>query len=494
MEGHETLTSGDGGVIKSISHIFRSDSFIPSSSVFPEIDKERLLDELEIESQGRTRGSENQPITKSKQPDHVEQLIISRVEELRRRGLENFETNRQVYTERLNKAVSARMQVQTFANDSKAKFSEEVTLWKSSMVSARERVQETFEWRRIFRERNGLVRPAKPASSWASIVGLGLIMIVIESAANSYLFAQKNTLGLLGGLLAAFLVSVGNVTVSTFFGMSARYVNCRGVSNILKTLFGISAFFIWLTFAIIYNLAVAHFRDAVETVGAWDQAGLVAMETLKDSPVSLHTLESYILAILGGIISIVAFLKGYNSSDPYPGYSRINQDVWDARDEYNDTLREAVESLAERREEAVEKLREANDEVHRAINDSVDALYGQKALQANLKPFLEQCGIAVNYLLAVYRDANKAARTDDPPAYFDTKFKFQSFTPAEVDESRKVQAEKELAEVSSLVDESIKEIFEVFNEAVSGHYEIDELEGTHIARKSERGLPTTNAE
>lgn len=469
-------------MLKSLTDIFKSDEFVPTSSVFPDIKKDALVKDLQLADEGRKRGSSNQPEAESETLDHIELKAVSRVEDLRRRGLENYEINRRVYSERLNEAVSARMLVETEAKDSKAKFEEEVKKWPSILVNARERVQETYKWRNRFREINKLERPAKEVASWASLIGLSLIMIVVESAGNAYLFSQKNTLGLLGGLMAAFIVSVANVSLSSMFGMATRYINCQGFRNLYKKVIGLGFFVTWVGFAVGYNLAVAHFRDAVETIGEWREAGVVAIQTLLENPIGLHTMESYVLFIIGAFISILAFLKGYNHSDPYPGYAKVAHDVLIAREDYVDQLEEAIETLAEHRDNAVNGLRAANDEVHRNINDSVDALYGQKALNSNLTPFLEQCNIAVNYLLSVYRDANKAARTDAPPEYFNELYAFEVFEASQEDESRRQKAEIQVDEVNELVNRSIQEIFDVFHKAVKSHYEIDELEGTYIDR------------
>lgn len=476
-------------MLKSLTNLFRADEFIPSSAVFPDVDKERIAKDLNLEEEGAKRGVSDQPEENAGSLDHIELRAVARVEELRRRGLENFEVNRRVYSERLNLAVSARMQVETDANDAKSRFLEEVTKWNSMMVTPRERVQETFRWRNRFREINGIERPAKAAASWASIIGLAFVMIVLESAGNSYLFAQKNSLGLLGGLMAAFLVSLGNVSISTLLGMATRYINCRGFGNLHKKISGMIFAAFWLCFMIVYNFLVAHFRDAVERVGEWREAGAEAVQTLISDPIRLDAMESYVLLILGGFISVVAFLKGYNSLDPYPGYSKVAQDVIDAREEYVEYLKDSIDTLAEHRDDAVETLKLESEEVHRNINDSVDALYGQKALQSNLDPFLEQCNISANYLLAVYRDANKASRKKKAPKYFETEYAFKQFTSPVADIERRDEAEAQLKQVTEMVSNSITEIFEVFHTAVQGHYEIDELEGTTIARS---GSPSSS--
>ena len=463
--------------------LFRSDEFVPSSAVFPDIDKERLAKDLKLAAEGTKRGESKQPESDAETHDHIEWKAIGRVDGLRRRGLDNFETNHRVYSERLNLADSARMLVETEANDAKARFAEEVKRWRARMVTPRERVQETYRWRTQFRKENKIgLRPAKPASDWPNIIGLALIMILLESAGNAYLFSQNNPLGILGGLIAAFLISFGNVSLSTLPGMATRYINCRGFQNLPKKVAGLLFALFWVGFALSYNAAVAHFRDAVETTLQWREAGETAIQALIANPVGLNTMESYLLFLLGVFISIVAFLKGYNSSDPYPQYSKVSQDVFDARNDYIGYLEDSIDALAENRDRAVEALRTAREEVTRHISDSVDALFGQKALQANLAHFLEQCDISANYLLAVYRDANKAVRDDEPPEYFQKPFAFEEFTAPVADEARRAKAEEQARQVSDLVNTAIKEIYAVFHDAVQEHYDIDELEGKFVDR------------
>ena len=481
-------------MLNSIKELFRTDEFVASSEVFPNIDKDRIVKDLKLEDEGKARGEANQPETKASSLDHVELKAVGRVEELRRRGLENYETNRRVYAERLNLAVSARMQVETEANDAKSRFVEEVTKWKSMMVTPRERVTETYAWRKQFRSDNKLVRPAKLGSVWPGIIALSFVMVVLESIGNAYLFSQSNPLGILGGLIAAFLVSAGNVLISTLLGILSRYINCRGLQNLHKKLFGLLFGALWLGFLVIYNLGVAHFRDAAERTDEWRQAGVEAIQTLLANPIGLDTMESYILLLLGAFISVVSFIKGHNAGDPYPRYARVSQDVVEARNDYVAHLEDSIEILAEHRDEAVVSLRDANDEVHRNINDSVDALYGQKALTSNLGPFLEQSDLAANYALAVYRDANKAVREDKAPKYFDQKFAFEPFEEPEFDEGKREEAEIQVKEVSEMVNKAIQEIFDVFDRSVLSHYEIDELEGTVIERRSSSPRPSIKSE
>ena len=470
-------------MLQRLKDFFRSDELIASSAIFPDIDKERLVRELDLKRKGNIRGGVNKPETYTESLDHVELKIVDRVEKLRRIGLQNYETNRSIYVERLNNAGSARMLVETEANKARSHFIEEVTKWKSMMVTPRERIQESYRWRTQFREENEIgLRPAKPPVSWFKIIALALIMILSESVANAYLFSQNNPLGLLGGVFAAFLVSCANVCLSTLLGMGVRYMNCRGLKNFLKKLFGLACALVWAGFLICYNAAVAHFRDAVESTLEWQEAGEIAIQTLIAHPYSLDTMESYVLFLIGAFISAAAFLKGLNSFDPYPHYSIVAQDVIDARDEYIDYLEESIDTLADYRDDAADDLRQIGEDVKMSIQDSVEALYGQKALQANLPSFLEQCNISVNYLLAIYRDSNRAVRKDAAPEYFKKKYEFEEFIPETTDQDRRSKAEIQADKVSDMVNNANHEIYAVFEKAVREHYEIEELEGNFVDR------------
>ncbi len=74
---------------------------------------------------------------------------------------------------------------------------------------------------------------------------------------NAYLFSQGNEFGLLGGMLAAVIVSVVNVGWSTLSGFAARAINRR---NLILRLSGLVVIVVWIAFAGSLNLLVAHFR------------------------------------------------------------------------------------------------------------------------------------------------------------------------------------------------------------------------------------------
>ena len=445
-----------------LKSVFRSDDFIPGSSIFPSIDSDKIAKELHLAEQGTTRGQENQPPSEAKEFDHIETGIVERIEELRRKGIENFETNRRVYNERLARAGSATKEVEVAAGTAKGEFGRQVQVWHSAIEGPRERLADTYRWRARYRQINRLEYPAKEFEGWLKVFSMAIILIVLEAGMNTYLFSTGNEFGLLGGLFAAALVSVVNVGSSAILGYMARYVHRR---NWFLKLFGLCFILGWVGFALVANLAVAHFRDGLEAGISWRPAAEQAVPALMSRPLELASIESWILAILGVLISTLAFRKGWHTDDPHPGYGRVERAVRDAREAYVSELDLALDDLAKIRDQAIADLQDANEQVRQSIGEAIDTLFGQSTLGAHLQTFLEQCDVKTAHLLAIYRDANRAARKTPAPKSFDRPYKFAPFNLKPIETARRENAESEAAKVTATVEAAVRDIFQQFDEA-----------------------------
>lgn len=449
-------------MLERIKSFIRSDDFIPTAAVFPSIDSEKIANDLKLVERGKARGRENQPPSDTKDFDHVETGIVERIEELRRKGLENFETNRRVYNERLARAGYATKEVDIAAGSAKGDFGKLVQTWQSGIEAARERLYDTYRWRARFREINRLEWPAKDFEGWIKVFAVAIILIVIEAAINAYLFSQGNEFGLLGGLLAAIIVSVVNVGCSAMLGYMARYINRR---NLILKLGGLLTVLAWLAFAITISLGVAHFRDGLESGTPWREAAEAAVPALLKHPLGLASIESWLLVGIGLLISTLSFRKGWHTDEPYPGYGRVERAVKLARETYVTELGHALDDLGSRRDEAIGDLQEASEQVRQGIAEAIDTLFGQSTLGAHLQAFLDQCDVKTAHLLAVYRDANRSTRGEPAPKSFDKACKFSPFKPQPIDISRRQTAEAEAANVTATVQAAIKDIFEQFENA-----------------------------
>jgi len=68
-------------LFEKLKQLFRSDEFVPSSAVFPEIDKNALAQELKLEEEGRARGSSEQPEQTASSLDHIEYDAVGKVKQ-----------------------------------------------------------------------------------------------------------------------------------------------------------------------------------------------------------------------------------------------------------------------------------------------------------------------------------------------------------------------------------------------------------------------------
>jgi len=468
-----------------LRNILRTDSFDPSSAVFPSINSDKLSHELKLKDEGKGRGSKNLPGSEDQNLDSIEMRIVQRVEELRRKGLENYENHQRIYAERLSRAAEARKEVEIVAGKARTDFLAEVKHWNLQLATPTEKLFESYRWRQDFREKHRLSRPANEFGGWLKTFALVFMLILVETVLNGYLFAQQNALGLVGGALAALLVSIANVGMSSLLGFYCRFVLHR--NWILKFL-GFAMIVLWIVLAMGFNLAVAHFRDALESVGDWGEAAQRATETLISQPLSLASIESWLLVVIGALISIFAFLKGIYTDDPYLGYGKVSRSVLKARENYSDLTSDAIEKLEDHRDNAIHSLQDAHEEVRRGISEAVDALYGQSSLQAQLRSFLEQCEIKVAALLGEYRDANVEARSDPTPKSFNERYAFDEIKIVPIGDSpRKADAESEQQKVSDLVSKTINDIFEEFGNSVDPYREIEAVQKHGIVLRGETG-------
>ena len=185
---------------------------------------------------------------------------------------------------------------------------------------------------RVFKKTNGLIRDADYPESqifqWAVIIAL----LVTESILNSYFFAQGSDLGLLGGFLQAFLISIANIGSALLMGAYIlpwkNHIQTDENDNPLekwsmqKSIAVIAIpFYCILIFT--FNLAVAHYRAQLEIQPI--KAVINAMTTMAASPFGIGNFEAWVLCLMGLLFSSFALIKGYTSDDSYPGYGKMTR-------------------------------------------------------------------------------------------------------------------------------------------------------------------------
>ena len=181
-----------------LKSIFSSDGrFVPSTSVFPEINAQGIARKLNIEKRAKQNANRGLPETKSTTLDSVEMEIVGEIGEARRQGIQNYQINMDVYSERLARATDARKEVDSVAGKTQGDFRSEVLALETALANPVDKVRQWYEFMQSFREEHGLKRPAEERSPVIRWVALIVIILLVESALNGYLSPKRTNLGFL---------------------------------------------------------------------------------------------------------------------------------------------------------------------------------------------------------------------------------------------------------------------------------------------------------
>jgi hypothetical protein len=351
-------------------------------------------------------------------------------------------------------------------------------VWQARMSAPAAKVSDAIASLRRFRGDHGVSHVAREANL-ASWLFVALLVLVIESLANAFLFARAMSQGFVGGVAVAAAISVVNIAIATLATYFGRNLNHR---RIYWKLFGLVAALIGIALCLGFNLGVAHLRDALEEGLGLEEALARSWETGWQTPLVLQSFLSAVLMLLGIIAAIFVGLKTYHTIDPYPGYPDIYRTVDRARDAYAADLKSAVDTLEDSRDRAISDLRDANVQMRTWIREAVDALYGQASLRAELDRFIEHCDAKANALLAAYRDANRAARPRGTgedvaaPPHFNTPYAFPEVIMPRASEDARTDALGEQKQVSEIVSAAIADIERAYSHSIAAYPTIAELE------------------
>lgn len=187
---------------------------------------------------------------------------------------------------------------------------------------------------RFFQLTNRLERSAVYSVSAWYHYAIALAIILAESVANAYFFAQGNSLGLLGGAMQAFLISLVNVGVAIAVGKF--WLPHMNHIEAPRRLVGFAAIPVHACFVVIFNLLAAHYRDMLSRDP--DTALASTISGLLSQPFNL-SFDSFMLFITGVVAAALGVWKGFTEDDPYPGYGALDRKYNKARQAFADLRR-----------------------------------------------------------------------------------------------------------------------------------------------------------
>ncbi len=239
-----------------------------------------------------------------------------------------------------------------------------------------------------------------------------ILIILIESFANAYFFAQGNDLGLLGGWLQACLISLANVGSALLIGAGIfPFINHI---KILKKALSLISFIVLSAVSISFNLAAAHYRDLLEK---FQNPLTNSIEAILNDPFGI-SFHGVMLFIVGIVAAMLAFIKGYTSDDSYPGYGNVDRKFKQAKEIYEEFMSAEINKIQDVVKELLNKYEKKIKEAKKEVIDLKDSINkGKEALEIYANK-VEAINEKVHEKLKQYREANSSVRTDPAPGYF----------------------------------------------------------------------------
>ena len=381
-----------------------------------------------IREEGQRRGKRNQPSPDEKLPDEIYRKIESWI---RKRALDckeevgkyindelaNLHEIRSSW-ERQNPEIDLDALVTQRCQDLQAKADQSV----SDLDGKRADYEEAARDLKNFRQRHRLSRVAHfPSSQLAHWLWVPVAMIM-ESFAGANLLGSVSQGGVIEGWMVAVVLTVVNVLLGIWAGRAWRFT-CYEWGFVKLLAYAQGA--LCAAAALVWNDVAGHVRDIyvlAENTGeleALDEAFATAWRTMIERPLPWESLPSAGLAVVGIAVFVLTAYKSYTADDPFPGYGARHRKVEDLRGRYKDDLNDALEDLGSTRNEvdvAIDEIKDRYEMDRAGWKSTLDRL---RMVVDDYPVNLRQYDKDLAYLLAAYRAANLAARTADPPPFFD---------------------------------------------------------------------------
>ena len=449
----------------------------PSLEAFPVLNVDKLAADLRLAEAGASRGARDEPAADSSAFDDVENRIVERIEAEKNAAHGTLLDELRTYKERLT-GLDFEGRFATIRQAAPAAVSEfraEAAQGRDELHSLRRHLRDLELERDEFKRRHRLNRTARWASggNLTLKVGVLLVLFVFEVFLNGFFLAKGSELGYLGGAAEAFTFALLNIGVSFLIGaVGVRELNHR---NVFRKLLGLISLLAYLALLIGLNLTLAHYR---EVSGALiSDAGREVLVRLRTAPLAIADLKSWLLFGLGILCSLIAFADSFLIFDPYPGYGALEKRRAEAHDAYIRRKNDLIARLLDIRDDAIEILEEANRDlaIRRSEHDSI--LESRARLMRLFAAHQSHLDRAANTLLAVYREANKAARQTPAPPRFAAAYALEKF-PLEQElpePSARDDLRRSIAESQAVLVGQVEAVHAEFERAVASYREIDEL-------------------
>ncbi len=310
--------------------------------------------------------------------------------------------------------------IRTLPNRTNADLSAIETQDESNLVRDRFNLYHAEIDMRLFRAQNMLRRDATyPDSQIMHRVIIGAILLG-ETLMNGFFFSQGMERGLVGGMIAAFLITLVNVVAAFVVGTycSPRTNHIANGSQI----FGWLVIGVYGVFLIWFCVAVGHYRSLIQINEDALVAAVEIMKIIFDWELfSIKEFNGWILVFFSLLIGVITTIKFYKADDVYPGYGEIDRNM-----KRSDKLfSKSKSSHSVKINDFVQTQQEELFSLHRKtvgfVREYDSSIIKSGQLIVEYKEFCETVQSAYNGAIQLYRGSNGEVRVIDAPAYFSVR-------------------------------------------------------------------------
>lgn len=267
---------------------------------------------------------------------------------------------------------------------------------------------------RLFKAENELYRRAEYPDSSLLHWGILFSIIVTEAALNSQFFAKGSEMGLLGGAIMAFIISLMNVGLSVLAG----YFPLRWLWHIQWgwKVAGALVILMYLAAVLFFNMVVGHYRALLELDP--DLAGVQALQAAWNHGVNFGDFNAFVLFMIGLCAAMLALLKVLIGDDKYPGFGRAQRLYEHAETEYDETKADINQRIREIVQTSINAIDRQVQGFGSTLRHLSDQLTGVESLLGEYDRIDKQLDKSCMEVVQVFRTENRAVRTSPPPHYF----------------------------------------------------------------------------
>lgn len=401
--------------------------FDPIKEKYVRLDLERWLKQHGVVKKAKSQGQKNKPSSDSSSLDGNELQIVDWINHRGRKCREDVVGHISDFERELavmeNDAELTALQhrVHQIEKNAEIALERKVIDGHNRLTRLGEEVVEARQDFHSFKAQSKLTRPPEyshRSTFWWFIVACVSLEIIL----NASLLMDVIPSGLLGAIFQMVLISSVNVFLCGFpMGGFLRLRNHVQWSKTTVSWIGMTSITL---FALIFNLAVGHFRDSVQLVltdrsADVFQIGADALRRLTDDPFGLESFHTALLVLLGLACFGFSSWKRLQYDDSYPGYGDRHRQIKQLEDDYlriYNKIQSELDGLYQGFEAKLEDIRhrlQTKQSKWREICGRGMRLVNEYSVN------LGQYQHDLDYLLKAYRTANETVRTNPSPSYFE---------------------------------------------------------------------------